>query len=68
MEILQEIMPLYTGNVEAIWMTVLVLLVLKLKYPLQVAEWQLIAKKSKKFLQNNGVSNPDLLISKVKLD
>ncbi|CDW76097.1 UNKNOWN [Stylonychia lemnae] len=54
-------------NVDLIWVTIAILLILAHSYSSSQQEWQLIAKKGKTFIKNNGVKNPDQLIKELLL-
>ena len=56
-----------TDSLEAVWATILALLVLSRKFGDREAEWQLIANKAKAFLKSKGIAKPDAVIKSIKL-
>lgn len=48
--------------------TALALIVLENEFEDKEDEWQMIAKKAKSFLKDNGIAKPDTLLSKFEFD
>ena len=62
-----EVAAMVTDSLEAVWATVLALLVLTRKFADKESEWQLIANKAKAFLKSKGIAKPDALIKTIKI-
>lgn len=63
--LLNQLKALNSALATQIWHTILALFILDEKFDDTVDEWEMIARKAKTWLKQNGVAKPDNFIKKI---